>query len=137
MAALAQTVANVGFGGTGTTKDIDVQAGEAMVAGNWYYRHTDGKMYKCDADAVASAAVRGMVVTPAVAIDGYFVGVRSGPVIVGGTMTVGMGYYIHTTAGAMGEIGELGSGDFPSFLGFAISATVLQADPVVATIAKA
>ena len=137
MAALSQNSALVALGGADAVIE-KVQAGEAMVAGNWYYLKTsDNKMWKADADAAASALVRGMVHSPAVAADGYFVGQKGGPAIVGGTLTVGKPYHAHTTGGAMGEISELASGDFPTSLGFARTAAILDIDISVATTALA
>lgn len=137
MAALAQTAVNVALGGAGTVKDIDVVAGETIAQGMPYYLKTsDGKMWKADADAAASALARGIALTPASA-DGLFVGVRGGPMNVGGTLSVGSFYFIHTTAGAIGLIGELTTGDFPTSLGQAISASVLQVDITQATVALA
>ena len=136
MAALTQTAANVKLGGTGTLK-AEVTAGETISQGMPVYLKTsDGKYWKADADTAAEALVAGIALTPGVANDQIMI-VKGGPMNVGGTLTVGMGYYVHTTAGAMGEIGELASGDFPTFLGFATTAAILQVQIVVATVAKA
>lgn len=136
MAALVQTAANVGIGGS-NTQISRAQAGEAVTQGNSVYLKTSDKKYwKADADTAAEAVVAGMVMTPAGA-DGWFVLATDGPVITGGTMTVGVDYYLHTGAGGMGLIGELTTGDFATRLGKAITTTVLDLDIDVATVAIA
>lgn len=136
MADLVITAANVALGGSNCVIE-KVQAGEGVTQGWGYYLNTsDSKMYGTDGDAATSAVFRGIVITPA-ATDGYFIGVRSGPVIIGATVTVGLGYYISLTKGGIAVIGDLGSGDFPTFIGFATTAAIIYIDPVIATVAKA
>lgn len=101
-----------------------------------YLKDADKKYWKTDADTAAEAEAAGMVMTPAAA-DGYFIIATGGDVITGGTMAAGVDYYIHTTAGAIGLIGELTTGDFATRIGKAISTTVLRLDIDVATVAIA
>jgi hypothetical protein len=50
----------------------------------------------------------------------------SGPITIGAAVTAGVGYYLSATAGGICPVADLGSGQYPSFLGFAISASVIS-----------
>ena len=41
------------------------------------------------------------------------------------TVTAGVAYYLSATAGGICPVADLGSGDYPVFLGFATSSSVL------------
>ncbi len=125
MADLTVTAANVAIAGE-DARIRKVQAGEAVTQGQpCYLKSSDGKYYKADADLSADAsAAAGIVITPASA-DGYFVIAESGPVNVGATLTVGETYAVSATAGGIAPIGDLVTGDYPTILGTATTASKL------------
>lgn len=136
MADLSQTAANVAMGGS-TTKITRVIAGEAITQGNAVYLKTsDSKYYKTDADVLATSLAAGIALTPA-STDGYFVMATEGLVNLGATLTVGLEYYCSTNAGAICPIGDLTTGDFPTRLGFATSASLIDLKIFSAGVAKA
>ena len=60
---------------------------------------------------------------------------RSGPVTIGATMTAGVAYYLSDTPGGICPVADLGAGEYPVFLGFATSTTVLTLDVQTAGVA--
>ncbi|MFP4323991.1 MAG: hypothetical protein ACLFTK_16170 [Anaerolineales bacterium] len=113
-------------------------AGGAVSAGDAVYIHTDGTVLRADADAVASAQARGIVVgvgtagaadaTTGDAIDV----VTHGPVALGTSdLTDGAVVYTSTTAGALNDTAPTG-GPFPFVVGWAESPTVLYVAPQTA-----
>ena len=135
MAAISQTPSSIAIGADAQISKV--VAGEAITQGMPVYLKTsDGKYWKADADTLAESLVAGIAVTPAGAADASFVLQRSGLINLGATLTVGLEYYLHTTAGAIGVIGELSTGDFPCRLGFATTAAWLQLAISAAGVAK-
>lgn len=141
MADISQTAANVAVGAS-TTPTRTVQFGEALTQGMPVYKSTsDSKYYRCDADALATSICDGIVLTPA-ATNGY--GLIALPatspgvslVNLGATLTVGLEYYVSTTAGGICPVADLASGDFPTSLGFAISTSLLDFRSVSSLVAK-
>jgi len=141
MADISQTAANVAVGAS-TTPTKRVQAGEALTQGQPVYRSTtDSKYYKCDADTLATSICDGIVLTPA-ATSGYLLIAEPSAspgvslVNLGATLTVGLEYYVSTTAGGICPIADLASGDFPTSLGFATTAALLDFRSISAQVAK-
>lgn len=129
MANLSQTAANVALGSQSTRTRI-VQAGEAITQGMPVYVSTaNNKAYQSDADASATAAAcDGIALTPA-ASDGFFVMALPGSdskVNLGATLVVGETYTVSRTKGAICPIGDLTTGDFPTHLGIASTAALLD-----------
>lgn len=130
MADLVQTAANVAVG-VNTSVQL-VVAGEALTQGMPVYRSSlDSNYYKADADAEASAEVRGIAVTPASASGDRFVlaspkSGASADVNLGATLTQGETYVVSTNAGAIAPIGDLTTGDYVTYLGVASSASILK-----------
>lgn len=135
MADISITAANVAIGSAATQYSF-VQFGETVTQGHSVYLKTDGKYWKADADGLATAEGRGIVLTPSGA-DGYGFIVTDGPMIMGATLAVGTTYVVSTTAGGIAPIADLGSGDFPCILGTATTASLLQVDISFAGVAKA
>lgn len=125
MAALSITAANV-LAQAGATIEHGV-AGETVTAGQVVYRDpTDGEYKLADADH-ATAAVRN---PRGIALNGASDGqplaiIRRGDVVIGATMTAGLAYYLSPTAGSIGVVGDVLSGDDPIIIGQAKSTTVL------------
>lgn len=142
MADISQTAANVGVGASTTPTKV-VQYGESVTQGMPVYKSTsDSKYYKADADTLAAAAVAGIALTPG-ATNGY--GTIALPsntagvslVNLGATLTVGIEYYASTNAGGIAPVGDITTGDFPTSLGFAVSASLLDFQVTICSVAKA
>lgn len=125
MADLSITAANVGVKGRVAT-DI-VQVGESVTQGQpAYYKNSDGKYYKTDANASTATAVATGVFLTAASTDGYAILARSGPVNLGATLTVGETYVVSATAGGIAPIGDATTGWYVTILGVASSASQLE-----------
>ena len=144
MAGISQTAANVTTGASTTpTKGPNgIQAGEAITHGMPVYKATvDTKFYKTDADTAAASVCDGIALTPAatngnftIAVPGTAPGVSL--VNLGATLTVGLEYYVSTNAGGICAIGDLTTGDFPTSLGFATTAALLDFRSIASLTAK-
>lgn len=130
MADLTQTPANVAVGSNIAV--TLVVAGEAIVQGEPVYRSSlDSYYYKADADAEASADVKGIAVTPAGASGDRFVlaankSGQTGDINLGATLTQGETYVVSTNSGKIAPIGDLTTGDYVTYLGVASSSTILK-----------
>ena len=142
MADLSITAASVAVGAS-TTPTKRVQAGETVTQGMAVYKSTsDSKYYKCDADVLASSICDGIVLTPASA-GGYMMiaepsntaGVSL--VNMGATLTIGLGYYISLNAGGICVIADISTGDYPTLVGFATTAALLDFRSVASLTVKA
>lgn len=97
--------------------------GETIVAGEWLYLHTDGKLYKADCTTAAKAAVVG------IALNGGSAGqpaqyLTANDVTING-MTTGKVYCISNTAGKIRPTADITPGDYVTIVGGAKSATLL------------
>jgi hypothetical protein len=142
MANITQTAANVAVGAS-TLKTEIVQYGEAVTQGQPLYRHTDSKYYRCDAnDGIAKANCSRIALT-AGATNGFgLVAIPSNTpgkalVNLGATLVVGEMYAVSATVGAIAPIADITSTQFPTTLGFAVSASLLDFQVTVSTVAKA
>ena len=126
MADVTQTAANVHPNGSNAAA-ILVQVGEAVVQGDvGYYKTSDGKHWKCDADlSTEAASAKGIFITPA-AIDGYAYLQVSGSIDVGGTLVVGTTYLASANAGKIMPTADLASGDYNTRLGVASATDKLE-----------
>lgn len=125
MADLSITAANVAVV-SGTVRHE--RAGATVEAGEVVYRAAaTKKMGLADCDS-ATAEVRepyGIAVNGA--SDNQPIAILTdGDVIIGATLTPGVAYYLSATAGKICPVADLGSGDYPSLIGIAKSATVLS-----------
>jgi hypothetical protein len=137
MADLVITAANV-LAGSGAKK-VAGTAGATITAGQVVYLDSADSEYKlADADS-ATAAVR----SPAgIALHGASDGqpltiLSKGPITIGATVTAGVAYYLSPTAGGICPVADLLTGDYPTVLGLATSATVIEVDIQVAGVALA
>jgi len=143
MADLSQTAANVKIGSQDTPTRL-VQYGEAVTQGQPLYRNTtDGKYYRCDAnDTAAKAVVAAIALTPG-GVDEW--GLAALPsnvpsrslVNLGATLAVGTHYGVSATVGAIAPIADIISTQFPAVIGVAVSASLLDFQPSISTVAKA
>jgi hypothetical protein len=125
MADLTITAANVVAGANATFDRHN--AGAAISAGQMVYLDPADNTFKlADDNGVAAARVPVGVAAHAAAIGQPLTVITSGPVTIGAALTQGVGYYLSSTPGGIAPAADLASGQYPSFLGFAISATVLN-----------
>lgn len=125
---LTITAANVKVGGSSAVIE-QVTYGEAVTAGQpVYLKDSDGLYYKADNDASSETAeVRGIALVGN-STSGVGVIVTRGPITIGATVTAGMNYVASSTAGGIAPVADLGSNDYITSLGHAISTTVLYVD---------
>lgn len=137
MGALAITSANVAP--TATTQIVsgpnDV-AGETLSAGMFVYRAASGQWFKAFANGTAlQAAVKGMALTPVLIVGGA-IRVGTGQITIGTHgVTVGLPYFIGTTAGESNPIADISSTNFVTEVGNFDSATTIRVKPNVTGIA--
>lgn len=126
MADVLQTAANVHPAGS-NARVLLVQVGEAVSQGDVaYLNSSDSKYYRADAnDTEAKAEAKGIFVTAA-ATDGYAVIQTSGPIDVGGALTVGVTYLLSTNLGKIRPTADLGSGEYVTRLGVASATDTLN-----------
>lgn len=135
MADISITAANVVAGGN--AKTVEGTAGAAITAGQVVYLDTAAGTYKladCDSATAAARSPAGIALNGAASGQPVRV-LKSGNVTIGGTLTTAVGYYLSPTAGGIAPIADLSSGDYPTLLGFARSASVLAVDIQEATVA--
>ena len=136
MADLTITAANVAKG-TNARDTSSYLAGAAITAGQSVYLDTATSTIKlADADALASSDAFGIALNSAASGQPITVQ-RSGNITIGATVAVGVAYYVSTTPGGICLESDLATGDFPHFLGFATSTTVIALNPRACGVAKA
>jgi len=118
MAAISITAANVSKN-TGTTRQHNT--GVAITAGQTLYLTASGVWGLCDADAAGTADCHGVALHGA-ASGQPLTALTAGTLDLGATLTVGAPYFVHTTAGGIGVLTELASGDYVTYLGTALAA---------------
>lgn len=120
------TAITVGTVSHGSNADLDFgPCSAALSAGDVLYESgTD--MLAADADASASAVVKGIAVVDAAAGSSVLY-IKSGDIVfTGSPLTTGTEYYLGTTAGTIVPKGDLGSGDYVTLLGIATDANTLR-----------
>ena len=114
-------------------------AGTSGSVGDLVALQSDTFWDQCDADALATAQARGVVVavngqpgaTTFVAGDAIDI-VRRGPVVWGASMTVAGRVYASTTAGKGDQTAPATAGDYPFVVGYAEAANILYVEPQTA-----
>lgn len=125
MADLAITAANVQPGSGIKTKTVT--AGEAIAAGKAVAYAADGGGMLADSDS-ATALIRspkGIALNSAAAGQPVTVCER-GNVVLGAVLTAGVAYYLSNTPGGICPVADVGTGEYATVLGLAISTTTLQ-----------
>lgn len=126
MADLTITAANV-VSGSGA-RVAHGTAGATLTAGQVVYLDTATSTYKLADNNSATAAVRspsGIALNAAA--SGQPVAVhQSGPITIGATVTGGVAYYLSDTPGGICPVADLATGEYPTVLGIATSASVLK-----------
>lgn len=143
MADITQTAANVAAGASGLKTEM-VQYGESVTQGMPLYQDaTNSKYYQCDAnDGIAKAACKRIALTPGAADAFGIVAVPSTTpgkslVNLGATLAVGTMYVVSATKGGIAPIADITSTQFVTSIGFAVSASLLDFQVTICTVAKA
>jgi hypothetical protein len=125
-ADLAVTAANVVASGSAATRQCT--AGATITAGQVVYRDSaDGKCKLADNNSATAAARAPIGVALNGAANGQPLQVATeGPVTIGATLTAGVAYYLSGTAGGICPVADLTTGMYPSIVGIATSASVLD-----------
>lgn len=115
---------------TFSTQSLSTQtSGEALAVNDIvYFKESDAKWYKCDADTAATVndVQIGINQTTAGGADQPVTIVISGPASGFSGLTAGAKYYVSNTAGAI----STSAGTTPAFIGYALSTTVILFSPV-------
>ena len=133
MAVLSVTATSVAAGSAAVVKSATAAA--TITAGQAIYKDTTTTVDLADADVLATAVAVG------IALNGGAVGQpiayqESGQINLGATLVVGEIYSVSVTAGGIENEAALGSGDFPTILGIAISTALLELNIQAGGIAK-
>lgn len=124
-ADLTITAANVIKGSNGVVKHGT--AGASVTAGKvLYYDSATGtwKLADNNSATVAARSPRGIALHAAEANQPLAVH-TGGDITIGATLTPGVVYYLSDTPGGIGPVADLASGEYPTVIGIAKSASVL------------
>jgi hypothetical protein len=126
MADLSITAASV-IAQTGATVDRQMKAGETITAGQAVYRSsTTGKLMKADADSATAEARTAIGIALNGASDNQPLAIaRAGDVAFGAILTANLPYFLSSTAGGIGVIGDVGAGEYLQQIGIAKSTSVM------------
>lgn len=126
MADLTITAANVVAGANAKVRAGT--AGATITAGQVVYKDaSDGKFKLADCDSATVAARSPIGIALHGASNGQPLDILTeGLITIGATMTAGLAYYVSPTAGGIGVVGDLSSGDYPTLVGIATSTSVLN-----------
>jgi len=109
-------------------------AGATLTPGQAVYLDGANGWKLADADALASAQARGIVIADGVGSVSFASGARVdiviyGPVVGYASMTPGGAAFVSTTAGAIDQTAPAATGDYPFAIGWAEAADVLFVQP--------
>ncbi len=126
MADITITAANVVSGSP--ARVAKGTAGATLTAGQVVYLDTATSSYKLADNNSATAAVRSPTgIALNAAATGQPVSVHmSGPLTIGATVTGGVAYYLSDTPGGICPVADLTTGEYPTIIGIATSASVLD-----------
>lgn len=137
MADLTITAASVAAGSS--ARKTTGTAGATITAGQVVYLDSADNKYKladCDSATAAARSPAGIALHASLANQPLTV-LTSGSITIGATVTAGIAYYLSGSAGGICPVADLGTGDYPSLLGFATSASVINVDIESAGVALA
>jgi hypothetical protein len=126
MADLVITAASV-VPGAGSRRTSGI-AGASIAAGKPVYQDPADLKYKlADANSGTAAARAVSGISLNAAENGQPLAVHlEGPLTIGAAVSQGVGYFLSSTAGGICPAADLASGAWPTLLGFAISASVID-----------
>ncbi len=135
MVDLVQTPANVqSSAGVGTQKK---NAGAAITAGDSLFIATDGDVEPAQHDVdAASAQCVGIALNDA-AVGQPVIYQVTGDINVGATLVVGETYVVGAGPGSIAPVADIGTGDFSTIIGVAISASTLRMGILPSGVARA
>lgn len=137
MSAIAITAANV-LKGSNASIQKDYLAGETVTAGQGVYlKAADSKWYlgQCDG-TLAESQVQGVALHGASAGQPLQVQV-GGLITIGGTIAVGVFYYVSPTAGGICAVADLASTNYVTVLGYGTTTGIMNLSPVATGLALA
>lgn len=126
MADISITAANVAA--RGGSKSKNGIAGVAITAGQLVYLEQASGSYKLADSNSGTAEARS---PDGIALNGAAAGqpvrvLTEGPITIGATLTAGVAYYASATAGGICPVADLTTGIYPTIVGIAKSASVLD-----------
>lgn len=114
------------------------KGGEAIEAGmSFYLKSSDGKAYKAVSSSAAAADATGIAICPCPAADDYFIAVVSGGVDLGVALTVGESYFVSGASGKVQPSADVGSGEYVTELGKAVTSSRLKLNVIASGVAHA
>lgn len=127
MADLSITAASV-ISNSGALRDYSRTAGVALTAGQAVYLDAATSSYKLSDSNSATAAVRACdgITLHAAAIGQPIAVHKRGPITIGAVLTPGQTYALSETPGGIQPVADLTSGEYPTIIGMATSASVLD-----------
>lgn len=113
---------------TGSNKVVHGTAGATITAGQVVYLDDATRSYKLADNDSGTAAVRSPAgIALNAAATGQPVSVHTqGAITIGATLTGGVAYYLSGTPGGICPVADLATGDYPTFIGIATSATSMK-----------
>lgn len=126
MADLTVTRQDVQLKSNNTDTEV-FQAGETIEQGETFYVDNN-KAYLTDASAASTAEGDGVALTPAMAIDDYFIGATDGEYDPGSVVVAGVEYYFSTNGGKIAVIADLTTGNYVKRLGTATASDTINID---------
>lgn len=126
MADLIITPTNVVAGSNVKTRQGT--AGASVTAGQTVYKDPTDQKYKladCDSATPAVRRTTGIALHAASNNQPLLVHTE-GPLTIGAALTPGVAYYLSPNPGGICPVADLASGDYPTIIGIATSATVLD-----------
>jgi predicted RecA/RadA family phage recombinase len=104
-------------------------AGETIAAGNTVYIHTDGKFYRAAAATLASSTAVGIAANGGAANQRINVVSSDTAAACGSVFTAaGRVLVLSEDYGQLGDVADLGTGDYATVAGVSVSASTLQFD---------
>ena len=126
MADIAITPANVVAGANAKTRQGT--AGATVAAGQTVYKDPTDQKYKladCDSATPAVRRTTGIALHASANNQPLLVHYE-GPLTIGAVLTPGVAYYLSPNPGGICPVADLSTGDYPTIIGLAISASVLD-----------
>jgi hypothetical protein len=127
MAAISVTASQV-LAGTGDDASFSQGVASATItAGQALYAHTDGTIKGAITTTAATAACLGIALHAA--LSGQPIRYQTaGNITIGAaaTMTVGESYFVDIAAGGISPAADVGTGEFSTFIGTAVTAAILK-----------
>lgn len=135
MPDLVQVPADVRIHAPGGSIEI-LKSGIALDAGMPVYRASDERYFPTQSDTQEHAAAKYIVLVGCTAADKYFAAVKVGTIGVGAVLAEGETYIVSDTPGAIKPIGDAGTGEWVTILGFGKAADELAINFSYSPIAK-